>query len=646
MTTPYDTEIANFVTAWESFLWKRNRTNADEYLKVLFQQVDKILSDLIKKIGHPSGLITGFCGSIYHREGEGACISRCREIANIVLYMRGYEYKKGQNQWQRRSIQKNREATFKEYLKCTVATEVLLRLYGRNTDHRNIIKEISDTLETGEETSGQKFERAACENINFGKVIFQSGSTGKGIQSRLEELSKHWAPLNVGRRYRASGKCAWQDTALDAEKEEQSTTRECGTRQGGDVNEDAETRNIMEWINVDPTGRVRTLLANIKKSKGSAGICDIEQKIKEKVEDTVKQVTTQAKARDEAADSGKAPQGKPPSDGPGAKVAKPAPAKPAPAKPVAAKPVATKETTSSGTTSTTMRAKTEREECLGKKISEWKPRAIYVGHQYTEKDWEPVKKVLEEFIAHLRDNTDNFDALGANCDNKSWNDMNDVTYYKAQRVPDMMRCRIMSGALWFANQPGHNEDVNRLRCEVAHVLGHLLKTKYCERKTPFTRGTEYAWQTFKNMQSQGQSGHGALQGPVMDGTCTMCGYVGHTRNITAINWKIAEWLLYNAGIMEEIQKMERDWPCEQYWEKYIQENAKEGERDISKILTQPGIQNMKQAQKEIREGAKKVFEKAKEEGQREINERTGKNINSKYTTTPEYEYTTEYAWPI
>ncbi|KJP87551.1 hypothetical protein AK88_02855 [Plasmodium fragile] len=329
-------------------------------------------------------------------------------------------------------------------------------------------------------------------------------------------------------------------------------------------------------------------------------------------------------------------------------VSKPAPANTQPVKPVhstSAKPVAAKPAPSgAGGTQAIGTADAKATECQGDKLLEWTPREIYVVQNYTKEQWKPVKEVLEEFIKYLGTNNENFDALGANCDNTGWNDFDDVAYYTGQRVADMMRCRLMSGALWFANGAGTNQEewakksedqkkeIERLRCEVAHVFGHLLKKMYCKDTTPWPRGIEYAWQTMKEM-GHATNGAPGLRGPVVDGRCTMCGYKDNKKHVTAINLDIAYWLMDKGGILEELKQLEHKMPCQQLWQQYIKKAATKGD-PIETILTTEGMNEKKRLHQQILQTAEKVFEKAKDKVQEEIENLQGKNTH--VTNTAEY----------
>ncbi|KJP85071.1 hypothetical protein AK88_05293 [Plasmodium fragile] len=251
-----------------------------------------------------------------------------------------------------------------------------------------------------------------------------------------------------------------------------------------------------------------------------------------------------------------------------------------------------------------------------------------------DEQWTPVKEVLEEFIQYLNENNDNFEQYAANCDNKGWNDFGDGNLYKEQRVADMMRCRIMSGALWFANGSGTNQaewakksevekkEIERLRCEVAHVFGHLLKTMYCKNHGGYKRGVEYAWQAMRSMKSAESGKPGTLGGPVIEGKCTPCGYTGYHRHITAINLAIAQWLMDKGQIMQEITAMEQAMPCNAPWTDYIKQGEKPG-HPVKDSVSKDGKEKIDKAQKAMTGSVIKIIEKV-QEAQDEIKEEARK----------------------
>ncbi|KJP84763.1 hypothetical protein AK88_05605 [Plasmodium fragile] len=297
-------------------------------------------------------------------------------------------------------------------------------------------------------------------------------------------------------------------------------------------------------------------------------------------------------------------------------------AKPVAAKPVAPKPVAKKPR--------------ELQDCQGDKLLEWRQKEIYVAQQYSEEQWKKVKKVLDEFKNYMQQGQQHMDAYGANCYNVGWDDLKeDGNYFIDQQVADVVRCRLMSVALWFANQNGidGNEDteVEKLRCEVANTFGHMLKKMYCPQQGTWDRGIEYAGITFKRMQSPGKDGQGALQGPVMDGKCNMCGYVGHKQNVEAVNLDIAHWLRGEGKMLDGIQHIDGSVPCTTKWAEYTKDKAK---KHKVKRVDDTKIPKIKQDVEKIRTEAVKTIEKVIKVVQEKIKAVDGKATNSTMRIRP------------
>ncbi|KJP84991.1 hypothetical protein AK88_05373, partial [Plasmodium fragile] len=609
-------------------------------------EVNIIFNEVTKIITKRSGPNAGICGIIYDgaETNVATCKSRCMEIAKLMLYIKGYSYKN--RAWTKRRVDDRRRAPFTEYLRCTLGTEVLLQLYGNTEDHREIIENVEQHMRNTDKSGKQQYEPGVCEDRNYGPVIFGLRGIGPSIKTKLDEwksgLAAGQAGRNTGTTHGTGQKCAWREQEADQKNEEACSA------QAGVITKDSEfMKRINHWTDGGLYPRVTKLLKDIHNNGGSKEKCEIEKKIKEgvqKVKDTVNPPAKIPKVTKPGPNApGTAKVATPTSHGAGS-APKHDPAKPAPAKPnnggTAAKPVAAKPAgpvaTNAGKTKTTgatdgVKAKeTQADDCQGDKVWEWREREIYVAHQYTADQWEPVKNVLNDFIKYVQENNELFDAQGANCDNKGWNDMDQYSRM-GQRVADVMRCRIMSGALWFANGAGNNKEewekksegekkeIERLRCEVAHVFGHLLKTRYCQGTQPWYRGVEYA---YKAMQRMGDTkpGHTAgIPGPVVEGRCTMCGYEGHKHNVQAVNLEIAQWLMYDGGIIEEIKKLEGTMPCAQYWDQYIHKAATKGD-PMETILTTEGMNEKKRLDKEIVEKAKQAFEKAKTKVQDKITE--------------------------
>ncbi|KJP84853.1 hypothetical protein AK88_05517 [Plasmodium fragile] len=277
------------------------------------------------------------------------------------------------------------------------------------------------------------------------------------------------------------------------------------------------------------------------------------------------------------------------------------------AKPVAAKPVPKKPP--------------ELQDCQGDRLLEWRHPEKYVAHQYTADAWNRVKKVLDDFKKYMDKGRELMNDYGANCYNVGWDDLKeDGNYFKGQTVADVVRCRLMSTALFFANQQGTEQgpdkDMNqRLRCEIANTFGHMLKKMYCSQQGTWARGIEYAGITFKSMQSPGKDGHGGVTGPVVEGKCTMCGYKGYEHTVQAVDLDIAHWLRGQGKILHGIQHIDGSVPCDTKWEDYTKGKTKPSNPDK---VDETKITEIKDTEKKIVDEAKRVIEKAKVAVEQEI----------------------------
>ncbi|KJP84884.1 hypothetical protein AK88_05483 [Plasmodium fragile] len=291
---------------------------------------------------------------------------------------------------------------------------------------------------------------------------------------------------------------------------------------------------------------------------------------------------------------GRGRTGSSPVDQPGANAAKAAPATP-PGKgghEVAPKPVEPKPLPK------TRPSPSKGEDCPWKSILEEKRKVVHVLGPRSKDELEIMKKVLHDFIDHMEKHEKDMDAIGANCDNSGWNDIDkENVYYKDQTVADMMRCRLMSGALFFANQDGpagkHKALYERLRCEVVNAFGHALERKYCEHKTKWKRGVKYAWKTVTAMGGPGGVTSG---GPVMQDIYTECGYNIQGAIVRVVNGDMANLLIHEGKIMDTIGELQREVECSQDWQEY---KAGKDRKDGSGKVDEEQIPEVKQMEKDI-----------------------------------------------
>ncbi|KJP84741.1 hypothetical protein AK88_05626 [Plasmodium fragile] len=279
-------------------------------------------------------------------------------------------------------------------------------------------------------------------------------------------------------------------------------------------------------------------------------------------------------------------------------------------------------------------ADTADKECDADRILQQGRHAVYVVPPRDDTQWEKWKQVLQEFTEYMQDHNDLNEAYGANCYNSGWNDFGKGNEsHTQQRVADVVRCRVMSVAWAFANWSNtaaqdtkhgvkmEKEEQDMFRCEVVNIFGHLLKEKYCSEQKGYKRGVEYSRIVFKSMKSDGAGGIGVLDGPVIQGKCTACGYEKHNRLAHAINLKVVQWLMDEGKISSEIAQMEMAMPCRELWKKYINEldsrhnPTTDGDRDLTSIkerLSTDGRKKLETAEKDMEGEVKKIIKKVHE----------------------------------
>ncbi|KJP89174.1 hypothetical protein AK88_01260 [Plasmodium fragile] len=205
------------------------------------------------------------------------------------------------------------------------------------------------------------------------------------------------------------------------------------------------------------------------------------------------------------------------------------------------------------------------------------------------------------------------EALGSNCNNAGWEDFKQGEYHTGQTVADMMRCRLMSTALWFANESTHTapKDIEdeRMRCEVVNTFGYILKHLYCKPHPGWKRGVEYAWKTFQNMGDE-KLGTGLPPGPVTDKRCTQCGYEGSWRPPGIINGEMATWLLLQWRVMEKITHMERTMDCTKDWKTYQLQLRQDGTITAN---DEEGKTKLEAVKEEVKKTAQQIVNHMQEE---------------------------------
>ncbi|KJP84828.1 hypothetical protein AK88_05540 [Plasmodium fragile] len=279
-------------------------------------------------------------------------------------------------------------------------------------------------------------------------------------------------------------------------------------------------------------------------------------------------------------------------------------------------------------------------ECQGDRLAEWKHPTVHVVPQYNKGELERLRDVFDDFKKYMDTYKDQEHAYGANCYNTGWDDITRAEhYFEDQKVADVVRCRVMTLALGWANgwnnskQDKHKQHKNqtekemeeRLRCEVVNVFGHLLRHRYCPHQQHWRRGTEYPWIVFKNMKSAGTNGIGQIDGPVVEGKCTMCGYGHNRQHVDAVNLDLVQWFLQHGNIWDGMQNIDERQFCNTKWAVYTKDNMKE--YDTTRV-DEEKINDIKEVEKNVVDAATRVIEKAKVAVEQEIEQQKGNNTGS------------------
>ncbi|KJP85438.1 hypothetical protein AK88_04941 [Plasmodium fragile] len=572
----------------------------------------------------------------------------------------------------------NAQKTIMLYMRCILVNIFMKKIIGRNCLQRTGGQQAFGAADgIFKNMAGKEVGNIECERKDAGEG---------GIKGVREEHRTFWQIMD---RWFDRTKMLLRDGDWGVLGEscmvEKKKTNGGRDEQLGDLKENVKKQ--MEEVGDDIAQKIERILPKVK-------TCTSKECVKSAIE--------QEKQKDSLST---APKGK--GDGQsGPPPGKPAPAKPAAAKPpgsdghaVSAQPVAaqtpvappSRGTSSSGAmassggggkgggggkaaggvskgTGKTVKAG-KGQECDGDLARRDQPSTVYVVPPRDDNEWNKWKQVLQEFTEHMEEKNDLNDAYGENCHNSGWDDIkDDGTLFMGQTVADVLRCKVMSVAWGFANGWGQKTDtwagkseaqrtdIDMLRCEVANIFGHILQAMYCPRQTTWKRGIEYSRIAFRKMQSTGKNGAGVVAGPVIDGRCTACGYGENRRWAHAINLKVVEWLMQDAGILGEIKAMEKQWPCNTQWKDYIKQldpgssyieegntpggNLKDRLSDVGKEKIQEAQKQMKgtvtkiikkvqDATEEITKAAKEGYEEEHKKAQKEIADATEKTSKDK-----------------
>ncbi|KJP85187.1 hypothetical protein AK88_05181 [Plasmodium fragile] len=285
------------------------------------------------------------------------------------------------------------------------------------------------------------------------------------------------------------------------------------------------------------------------------------------------------------------------------------------------------------------KTETKEDDCAWKSILNEDRKQVYVLGKYGKQHLETMKTVLQQFIDYMDNKDELADAYGVNCYNTGWDDITDAaTLFTGQTVADVIRCKLMTIALNFANGDNTQEKKakggstlmsemeKQLRCELANAFGYILDQKYCATSKGFKRGVKYAWRTMEHMVSRKYAPAPPMTGPVFEKKCTECGYNVPVGQFRIRNGDIADLLLTQGKIMDKIGHIENKVDCSMKWAHYTQGKTK---MDNPKEVDEEKITEIKEQEKKVVEAAKKTIEDLKKKVEEEIAHKAKAATNGK-----------------
>ncbi|KJP84696.1 hypothetical protein AK88_05672, partial [Plasmodium fragile] len=208
--------------------------------------------------------------------------------------------------------------------------------------------------------------------------------------------------------------------------------------------------------------------------------------------------------------------------------------------------------------------------------------------------WKDMETVLRDFVRHIDSTRHILDALAKSCENTGWDyKENDTTLYKGHTVGDVLKCRFITGALYFmqdwqgaagtgAGQRHPNDDhfAGIMKCILVHVFARLLSESTCGD----SRGTRYAWKTIDKMQMPG-----GFQGSTSGGKCKRNQYGDMHIGTAQLKAAVEAWLRNNRTVAQQLAHIRPHTACNRTWQKNMRIGEPVDEEDAKKEQVTQGL---------------------------------------------------------
>ncbi|KJP84783.1 hypothetical protein AK88_05585 [Plasmodium fragile] len=193
-----------------------------------------------------------------------------------MLYIKAHSPQNGN--WATTELDARSAEQFTEYLRCTLATEVLLQVYGNTEDHREIIEKVEPQMRQTHTTGTQQYEPGVCEGRDYGEAIFGVGGIGPSIKNKLDEWKTGFARRTTGTTRGTGTPCAWTD------RDGHESEKKCNAAAGVTTKDSDLMKAIKGVVDEGHTfPNVHKVLQDMQQKGQSQDICRLEKKIKKGV---------------------------------------------------------------------------------------------------------------------------------------------------------------------------------------------------------------------------------------------------------------------------------------------------------------------------------------------------------------------------
>ncbi|KJP86077.1 hypothetical protein AK88_04268 [Plasmodium fragile] len=236
-----------------------------------------------------------------------------------------------------------------------------------------------------------------------------------------------------------------------------------------------------------------------------------------------------------------------------------------------------------------------------------------------------MENVLKDFVNYMDNIESHIDAYATSCGDAGWwrrGDTHKGTKTKGHTVGDVMKCRLMVGALYFVtdwsnqlqkdNDPSENDTAMKaiMRCMVADVFAYILANINCGH---MWLGPDQAWYIMKGM-----GGPGGFVNPISSGKCALDAYKDTRVGTADLQGAVKNWLQQSKRIRNRMEAIEKNPHCNIGWEKYKKDMGEQGEaEDSSSIFQEHHMQEL--VKKQVQELFTKIRNTVQKKVHRERN---------------------------